>query len=204
VKYEIRSTFANAADAFSKSLGNGPFGGSKNAGSKSGLSSGKASSAESPPAIEKPRQFNLGESVQEKGFTIALKDARIEAPVLKDIMGEDTKGKDRILILSFDFLNTDDRRILRFKEDNPFMASHFKLRDDVDNVIRGVSYGIGAKAKGALTSSDDIEPGKSASHVEFFSVPPPKTQFLILTIDLACLGGEGEVEFNIPANSIRL
>jgi hypothetical protein len=39
--------------------------------------------------------------------------------------------------------------------------------------------------------------------VEFFSVPPPKTQFLILTIDLACLGGEGEVEFKIAANSIR-
>lgn len=203
VKYEIRSTFANAADAFSKSLGNGPFGGSKTSGSKSALSSGKASSAESPPQLEKPRQFNLGESVQEKGFTIALKDARIEAPELKDIMGKDAKGKDPVLILSFDFLNTDDRRILRFKEDNPFLGSHFKLRDDVDNVIRGVSYGIGSKPKGALTSSDDIEPGKSASHIEFFSVPPPKTQFLILSIDLACLGGEGEVEFKIPANSIR-
>lgn len=203
VKYEIRSTFANAADVFSKGLGNGPFGANKSGGSKSGTASGKASSAEAPPPIEKPRQFNLGESVQEKGFTIALTDARIEAPVLKDIMGKDTKGKDPILILSFDFLNTDDRRILRFREDNPFLGSHFKLRDDVDNVIRGVSYGIGSKPKGALTSSDDIEPGTSASHVEFFSVPPPKTQFLVLSIDLACLGGEGEVEFKIPANSIR-
>jgi hypothetical protein len=203
VKYEIRSTFANAAEAFSKGLGNGPFGGSKTAGTKSGLSSGKASSTETPSPIEKPRQFKLGESVQEKGFTIALKDARIEAPELKDLMGEDTKGKDPVLILSFDFLNTDDRRILRFKEDNPFMASRFRLRDDVSNMIRGVSYGIGAKPKGALTSTDDIEPGTAASHVEFFSVPPPKTQFLILTINLACLGGEGEVEFKIPANSIR-
>lgn len=203
VKYEIRSTFANAAEAFSKGLGNGPFGASKSGGSKSGTSSGKASSTEAPPPIEKPRQFNLGESLQEKGFTIALKDARIEAPELKDLMGKDAKGKDPVLILSFDFLNTDDRRILRFKEDNPFLGSHFKLRDDVDNVIRGVSYGIGSKPKGALTSSDDIAPGATASHVEFFSVPPPKTKFLILTIDLECLGGEGEVEFTIPANSIR-
>ena len=204
VKYEIRSTFANAAEAFSKGLGNGPLGSKKSGGSQSGTSSGKASSTEAPPPIEKPRQFNLGESLQEKGFTIALKDARIEAPELKDLMGKDAKGKDPVLILSFDFWNTDDRRILRFKEDNPFLGSHFKLRDDVDNVIRGVSYGIGSKPKGALTSSDDIEPGKSASHIEFFSVPPPKTQFLILSIDLACLGGEGEVEFKIPANAIRM
>ena len=143
-------------------------------------------------------------SLSERYYLRALdKDARIEAPVLKDIMGKDAKGKDPVLILSFDFWNTDDRRILRFKEDNPFLGSHFKLRDDVDNVIRGVSYGIGSKPKGALTSSDDIEPGKSASHIEFFSVPPPKTQFLILTIDLECLGGEGEVEFKIPANAIQ-
>jgi hypothetical protein len=141
--------------------------------------------------------------MQEKGFTIAVKDTSIEAPELKDLMGKDTNGKDPVLILSFDFLNTDDRRILRFREDNPFLGSHFRLRDDVDNVIRGVSYRIGSKPKCAMTSSDDIEPVTSASHVEFFSVPQPKNQFLILAIDLACLCGEGEVDFKIAANSIR-
>jgi hypothetical protein len=118
-------------------------------------------------------------------------------------MGKDTNGKDPVLNLSFDFLNTDDRSILRFKEDNAFLGSHFKLRDDVDNVIRRVSCRIGSKPKCALTSSDAIEPVTSASHVEFFSVPRPKNQFRILTIDLACLGGEGEVDFKIAANSIR-
>jgi predicted Zn finger-like uncharacterized protein len=201
VKYEIRSTFAKAADVFSKGLGNGPLGSKKPGGAQPNEGS-KSSSQASAPA-EKPRQFNFGEKVQEKGFSINLKNARIEAPALKDMMGEDTKGKDPVLILSFDFANTDDRRILRFKEDNPFLSSHFKLRDDVDNVIRGVSYGVGAKPKGALTSADDIAPGATAGHVKFFSVPPPKTQFLILTIDLECLGGEGEVEFKIPANAIQ-
>lgn len=218
VKYQIRSSFENAAEAFSKAFQKGPLGANQAAGSSKiessvskdspSASSGadpsveKPSSREVPLPTSKPRQFQLGESAQGKGFTIALKDARIEAPVVKDIMGQDAKGKDRVLILSFDFANTDDRRILRFKEDNPFMGSHFKLRDDVDNGIRGVRYGIGAKPKGALTSADDIAPGATASHVEFFAVPPPKTEFLILTIDLACLGGEGDVEFKISANAI--
>jgi hypothetical protein len=82
------------------------------------------------------------------------------------------------------------------------MAGHFRLRDDVDNVIRGINYGIASKPVGALTGSEDIAPGSSATHVELFSIPPPKTEFLVLTVDLACLGGDGEIEFKIPASSI--
>jgi len=78
----------------------------------------------------------------------------------------------------------------------------FKLKDDVDNVIRGVNYGIMSKPVGALTGTEDILPGATASHIEVFSVPPPKTEFLILTVKMACVGGDGEVKFKIPASSI--
>lgn len=118
------------------------------------------------------------------------------------MMGEIGTGENPDLILSFAFANTDDRRILRFREGNQFLAGHFQLRDDVDNVIRGINYGIASKPVGALTGSEDIAPGSTATHIELFSIPPPKTEFLVLTVNLACLSGDGEIEFKIPASSI--
>jgi hypothetical protein len=201
LKYQIRSSLANVASNISKELKNGPSE-VRRSGDSNATTAVEKSTSNRIPTSEKTLQFAVGESVSQNGFTITLKSARVEIPELKDILGQAAKGKEPLLILSFDIANTDDRRILRFKEDNPFMASHFKMRDDVGNVIRGVTFGIGSKPNGALTSSDDIQPGAAASHVAFFSVPPPKTQFLILSVDLACLGGEGEVEFKIPADAI--
>jgi predicted Zn finger-like uncharacterized protein len=202
VKYEIRSSLAGVASAFTKGMANAPLGLGKDSASKIGDAKSTSEIKKPSPPVEPKRQYSVGESAREKGFAITLKDARIDFPEVKDLMGEKAKGKDPVLVLNFDFMNIDDRRILRFKGDNRFSASHFRVRDDVDNVIRGVDYGFGNKAIGALTSSDDIEPGESASHVEFFTVPPPKTKFLILTVDLACLGGEGEIQFKIPSDAI--
>jgi hypothetical protein len=131
-----------------------------------------------------------------------LDGAKIATTQLKTAMGGTSEGKDPDLILSFTITNLDDRRILRFREGNQFLGGHFKLKDDVDNVIRGVDYGIMSKPIGALTGTEDIQPGATATHIEIFSVPPPKTEFLILSVDMACVGGDGKVEFKIPASSI--
>ena len=77
------------------------------------------------------------------------------------------------------------------------------MNDDVDNVIRGVDYGFSTSVVGALKQPHDIQPGESATHVKVFSLPPPKTRSLTLSIDLACLGQEGSVEYQIPMEQVQ-
>ena len=148
-------------------------------------------------------RLTIGQTHAAEKFSIVLVNASIEKPQIKDLLGDTGVAENPDLVFEFKITNTDDRRILRFREANMFMENNFRLRDDVDNVIRGVSYGVGAKPVGALTGSEDIAPGASANHIELFSVPPPKTEFLILTVNLESLGGEGEIEIQIPANQIK-
>lgn len=157
-------------------------------------------SAPLPPAD--PLPLSIGQAHKTDQFSFTLDGAKIATTQLKSAMGDTREGKDPDLILSFTITNLDDRRILRFREGNQFLAGHFSLQDDVDNDIRGVNYGIMSKPIGALTGTEDILPGATAKHIEVFSVPPPKTEFLILTVDMACVGGDGEVKFKIPASSI--
>lgn len=146
-------------------------------------------------------QLGINDTYTAKNFTLTLTDAKIGLSQLKSLTGSAT-GKMPDLIFSFTIMNTDERRILRFDNGNSFMGGKFKLRDDVDNVIRGIDYGFGTKVIGALTGSEDIPPGTSANHIELFTVPPPKTEYLVLTVDLSCFGDEGVVEFKIPASAI--
>lgn len=149
-----------------------------------------------------PLPLAIGQSHKTDQFAFTLDGAKIATTQLKTAMGDTRGGKDPDLILSFTINNLDDRRILRFREGNQFLRGHFNLKDDVDNVIRGIDYGIMSKPIGALSGTEDILPGATATHIEVFSVPPPKTEFLILTVNMACVGGDGEVEFKIPVSSI--
>ena len=97
--------------------------------------------------------------------------------------------------------NLDERKILTFREANQFGPNNFRIKDDVDNVIRGVNFGFSLKVIGAL-KLEDIEPGKTVSHVQVFSMPPPKTEHLVLTVDLKCFGLTDEVKFLIPGSAI--
>ncbi len=192
LKYQMRSTLSEVAEAFSEGFG-----------SDDSTSATLERHPSATEAVDEPLpQLLIGKTHQADGFAITLKDAKIAVSKVKDLMGDIRTSKTPDLAFSFTFANTDERRILRFREGNPFMKGHFRLRDDVDNVIRGVNYGITANPVGSLTGSEDIAPGTYASHIELFAVPPPKTEFLILTINLACLGGDGEIEYKIPASSI--
>jgi hypothetical protein len=147
-------------------------------------------------------QLMIGQTYKTKQFAITLNQAKIETTKLKNFMGQIETGTTPDLVLSFTIANTDDRKILRLCLAKEFkVMDYFRLQDDVGNEIRKVNYGFSSTILGALTSTE-IQPSASSTHVEIFSIPPPKTQFLILTVDLACFYGEGEIEFKIPASSI--
>lgn len=211
LRYQLKSAFRDAATAFSEGL--------KDAFPGSGK--GKIQQPTSEPttnnaAVMQPQpipnvatpiesipakpQLTIGQTHSTKEFSVRLDSAKIEKVKLKQFRDVGS-SKEPELVLAFTFINTDDRKILTFRN-NQFMAGNFKLRDDVDNVIRGISFGIGTDVIGAIKSGQDIQPGSSANHIEVFSVPPPKTEFLVLTVDLKCVGLDGAVDFKIPATAV--
>ncbi|MEZ6035212.1 MAG: hypothetical protein R3C17_19130 [Planctomycetaceae bacterium] len=153
--------------------------------------------AEAEPPKPLPR-FNIGQAYETETFSIAVTSAKIENPQVKQLGGDLSVAKEPGLILRFEIKNKDDRKVLEFFTDD---GDCFSLVDDVGNTVQGVSYGLMADVVGAI--KDELPPGASENHTEVFSVPLPKTEHLILTLDLSSLEAEGEIEFLIPAASIE-
>lgn len=157
--------------------------------------------SEPPPGPSKP--LGLGETHSTERFSITLTSARIDRPKIEELGGETSRAESPALLLSFTFANKDERKLLRYWEGNSFGPGYFRLRDDVDNDVRGVTYGYSSKPAGSLGSIKDIDPVTTVTHVEVFSVPLPKTQYVVLSVNLKCLDGDGEIEYMIPVTSIE-
>lgn len=182
LKYQIRSNLSTAVNKLTENL-----------------QSNFAPQTETPALLQ---QLNIGETAQLEGFSLQLAKATIKKPEVYNLAGELGYGNDPQLNLIFIIQNTDERKIISYTRENMFAAPKFRLKDDVDNSIRGINYGVGSRPKGALYN-EDIQPGEKASHVVIFNIPPPKTQYLVLTVDLDFIGGKGQVEYKIPAQNIE-
>ena len=137
------------------------------------------------------------------GFSLALVESHI-APVERALFGDGTyETDDKYIHFIFRVTNTDDRKILNYRKGNSFGPGYFSLSDDVGNRFRCVSSGIGNDPIGTLSVIDDILPGESRTHLEVFTIPPPKTEHLILTVDLKSFGGDGRIKYKIPAAQIQ-
>lgn len=115
---------------------------------------------------------------------------------VRDVLDDLKESTNELMQVHFQVRNASDRKILRYSGSRMF-GNHYVLRDDVDNVIRGVSFGFGNRVDGALKDGQEIDPGSQVNHVEIFRVPPPKTQHLDLALDLDAFGAEGKVDFRI-------
>ena len=123
--------------------------------------------------------------------------ASIENPKIKSSFSDEFKvAKDPSLLLHFQIKNKDERKVLSFSN---FDGSRFTLADDVQNGVDAMFWQYEWEGK----FFGDINPEMSETHVQAYSVPLPKTKHLILTIDLSSCGGEGKIEFMIPAASIE-
>ena len=125
--------------------------------------------------------MTLGQVHTAQAFSLALVDVRIDHAELKStIRGEPRETDDKYLLCAFRLTNTHERKILHFRDSGSFGPTNFTLVDDVKNRIRGVDFGFGSKLIGAISTTDDIPPGEQRTHFEVFTIPPPKTQHLIL------------------------
>jgi len=102
------------------------------------------------------------------------------------------------LVLLLRIQNTNDRRIIRY--DRAILSQGLELQDDVGNLI--IHSVRTQHRKTGEDEREEILPGDKSEQYEQFRVPPPKTIYLILTMDLAAFGREGKPQFKIPANKI--
>lgn len=206
LKYQLASALQSVGEAFSKGMSKG-FGDPdtekpappNQAQAQAPVRSPVAPSAAKSKAIP---EVGVEDPYRTDEFEIILTTAAVDKVPLKDtILGEKGVSQEPALMLGFIVRNVHDRKILRFSGDNTF-SQKFRLFDDVDNAIRGVSFGFSQQVIGAIQPSDDIGPGEQREHMEVFLVPPPKTQFLILKMDCSAFGGEGTVHFKVPVRRI--
>ncbi|WP_417737278.1 hypothetical protein [Rosistilla oblonga] len=145
-------------------------------------------------------KVRIGESFSSGDISVALVGARIAKPQLKSMFGKGGVGKEPMLNLAFRFANHHDRKVVLFRY-NEFLPA-IRVRDDVDNQLRNVGYGSD-HVVGELRSGSDILPGATVGHSMVFAVPLPKTESVVVTVDLECVGEEGKVEFEIPVAKIE-
>jgi len=194
IKYEMRSALANVGEAFKDGM--------KKAFNVDGNNPRQLN--EEDVAFEKQPHMTLGQVHTAQGFSLALVDVRIDHAELKSILGGDPVETDeRYLLCTFRITNIHERKILNFGDSGSFGPNNFALVDDVKNRIRGVSFGFSNKLIGAVSTTDDIPPGEQRTHLEVFTIPPPKTQHLILTINLQAFDGDGRIKYQIPINKIK-
>ncbi len=189
MKYQIRSTMQQAFQSAFPGLAPKP--------------AANANVTKAPAPVELP-PLAIGQRFEKPGFALALTKASIGKAKLKAVIGKTTfESDDDYLIMSFMFSNTEDRKQRAFHDSgSKFSGSQFQLKDDVGNVIRGVDFGYSSKLIGALVDYHDIAPSESVEHTKVFSLPLPKTKHVVLTINLECLGGDGEMSYIIPMESI--
>ncbi len=195
VKYQMRSAFAD----FGKNVAEGM----RQMGAP-GLPA-PAPRAAADPVVPKPQvpKIALGEIHDAGQFTVQVAGAKISPVRLRDFQDDSFESDSPYLGVAILFRNKDERKSLRFSGTRAFNTSRFRVRDDVDNVVRPVGFGLTTKVVGAIEDVEELNPEESLQHLAVFEVPLPKTQSLTLTIDLECFDGEGEVLVEIPYEAVE-
>lgn len=153
-----------------------------------------------PPQVPK---ISLGEIHDAGQFTVQVAGAKIGPVRLRDFRDDSFESDSPYLGVAIQFRNKDERKSLRFSGTRAFNTSRFQVRDDVDNIVRPVGFGITTKVVGAIEDVEELNPEESLQHLAVFEVPLPKTQSLKLTIDLGCFDGEGEIQVEIPYDAVE-
>lgn len=218
LKYEIRSIVSDASSAFSKSVQETFYPESQkepekesffteqiNSSSESFSDSGKnpiLPNKELKKADTTPTLLP-GETHQTDRSSISLVEARIDHVERNKSFGIGTiKTEEKYLLIKLNIENTHDRKILNFYKPGYLTGSTFSMVDDVDNEIRCQYFSSSSDVVGTLSSIDDILPGENRTHLEVFMIPPPKTQYLMLSIDLKSVAGEGKIKVKIPIEQV--
>jgi len=191
LKYQMRSAFTNAGKAFAEGIMDSL---------PPGLQDSTASKEKTP---DTPPRVPVGKVYDARGFTLQVTGASIRRPDVMDLSGDSSPSENPLLVVEMQFSNKDDRKVVTFRDDRGLGGSVFRLKDDVGNIVRPVTFGFANKVVGALDKFAELKPEGSLTHLQVFDVPLPKTKSLVLNVDLYCFEGEGEVEIEIPIEAVK-
>ena len=172
-----------------------------------------------PDKTEDRKILGLGKPFDAPGFQLTLVSAEIDAnPFSPSEWGSridwwDSGGgsevrewkKKMFLIFTFRVKNTDNRKLVRF--DRISLSRGVELDDDVNNSIRPCSiyrnYDGEFLVGGLKEELVELLPGTDTKQIQVFAVPPPKTKYVILTMDLGTLGEAEKKQFKVPTSEIK-
>lgn len=196
LKYQMRSALADIGKDMAegmKAIGRNAF---------PGMREGDSGDEPVAPKPQVP-QIAMAETYDAGRFTVQVVAAKIGPTRLRDFRAETFDSDSAYLQVAVLFRNKDDRKSLRFSGEKGFNIPRFQMRDDVDNIVRPVGFGISTKVVGAIPDMEELNPEESLQHIQVFEVPLPKTKSLTLTIDLGCFDGEGELKVEIPYEAVE-
>lgn len=184
-QYEMQSAMASVSEALAAGFG---------------MDDADLEESENEPSIP---EIPLGQTFEGDGFSIELSSVEVGRPRIKTFSGEQETTED-CLLCTFRVTNTDDRKLLNFFGRLLMGTPACKVEDDVGNAIRPIEFGSMQELIGEVLSSDDIQPGDTREHLIVFTVPPPKTESLTMTVNLPTLldEKEGVLKFHVDRSQI--
>lgn len=151
----------------------------------------------------------IGENYTTENYSIALTSASVRHAVRQPLDFDAYADDELSLILEFRIRNFDPRKQLtlypRGDDDVlPVTTNRISAVDDVGNRIPNNNSGYDAvRYAGQMGEADTIDPESSASHIEVFALPLPKTESILVTINLRCVSDYGQVVYRVPVSSME-
>jgi hypothetical protein len=196
LRYQIRSSIEDAGKKFVKEM-------------QEGLGRAFAGAADAPtPEKPKPTQkLLLGQAVNTERAAFTIVSARVENPVIEGGFGtKPSKHEKPCLVLSMTIANKDNRKQLKCFFGAPYGKRIFAVQDDAGNDVDTMFFSSPDseyRIAGSHRSYKPIDPEQSVNHAVAFELPLPKTESLSVLVDMAVVGQEGIVQYDIPIASVE-
>jgi hypothetical protein len=133
------------------------------------------------------------------GLRVRVLSAEVEKTQIDDTLGERDGNEDLHVTLEIANL-TDTPKV--YKTPRLLGASEPKLLDDRGRSVPQATYDDRTRIEGQLNHAQEIAPHDNEQHVLLFKVPPADAKYFMLNVDMTMFGGQGVVQFRIPAEKI--
>ena len=149
-------------------------------------------------------EFKLGQSHKSELFEVALTRVSMDRMRWSSFDGEHSSKED-LRVCRFDVKNPHDRKVVNFFGRLAVGTPPCSIRDDAGNVVRQVDFPSRSRAEGEGSNEEDIVPGAQSSTVYFFEKPRPKTEYLLVEVNLSTLvnGAEGKLLYKVPMTELN-
>ncbi len=162
---------------------------------------------EKPPSAEETWVVAGKEAATWEAVQVSVREVKVGHVKVKDLFGEESRSKDRLLKIVMRVANKSSTKKLDFKgwgtrERFSLANRAASLKDNAGNSYKRITFGVGTKVEGQIRTATSVYPGKSVSDVLVFEVPVEAAKHLDLRLPVAALGGKGEMKIRIPKSMI--